>query len=413
MSMCDELNIEDVVDCEVIFIESAFSAEYKHMEKNESMLLNNIYMNCNECMHEVKPEAQITIDLTGDETGHVTSADRSSNISTCEDKSATCKYVDQDPITNQNTQSKNTEENPDEMLRNEIQSEKSAGENNSPKIQERKLEQNISDTNTLNEDLSTKKSSVEDILKEKYIDIKVIDISDSEDDSESDCVIQDREKTECIEILSGSEDETISVHPKKFKKEDHSLKSKTKSKIEANRIFKRRRQESRAAFAQASSLPRNIPTMTTTHEKYSSQYYGNTPKPISNNCRVKSKQSRTTTTKVSYNESAYEEQERLFRESRDRVKAQEMAQIRLIQSIEGSQTFVQPVVDVSSLPPNHWKWSDPYCRLGVPKFCSIDVAKRNYRKLCLVYHPDKAKGDFSLQFQAVKDAWEMISSSKR
>jgi len=113
-----------------------------------------------------------------------------------------------------------------------------------------------------------------------------------------------------------------------------------------------------------------------------------------------------------YSESAFVEQERLFRESAARVKAQEGAQ-RLLQTVRGGvQFFSQAVQDVRTLPKDHFKWSDPYSRLGVPRKSSYEVVKRNYRKLCLLYHPDKSQcEDAPDRFQGIKEAYEEITES--
>mmetsp|Transcript_9006 Transcript_9006/g.16979 ORF Transcript_9006/g.16979 Transcript_9006/m.16979 type:complete len:622 (-) Transcript_9006:104-1969(-) len=111
---------------------------------------------------------------------------------------------------------------------------------------------------------------------------------------------------------------------------------------------------------------------------------------------------------------AFLEQERLLRESAARVKAQETIQRMMQMSCGGMQFYKEPVQDVSTLPKEHYKWSDPFCRLGVPQSARFDVVKKNYRKLCLLYHPDKARNNSKEaqdRFQAVKEAYETISAS--
>ena len=120
--------------------------------------------------------------------------------------------------------------------------------------------------------------------------------------------------------------------------------------------------------------------------------------------------------KYNYNEeAALEEQERLLRESVARVKAQGGIE-RLLQistpKASGGQLYTQPVKDVSTLPNNHFKWKDPYSRLGVPRKSRYEIVKRNYRKLCLLYHPDKSHYKESQdRFQAIKEAYEEIKES--
>jgi hypothetical protein len=113
-------------------------------------------------------------------------------------------------------------------------------------------------------------------------------------------------------------------------------------------------------------------------------------------------------------DAAFLEQERLLRESAARVKAQESIQRMLQMSRGGMQFYREPVQDVSTLPKDHYKWPDPFSRLGVPQRASFDIVKRNYRKLCLLYHPDKARSNSKEaqdRFQAIKEAYETISTS--
>jgi hypothetical protein len=269
------------------------------------------------------------------------------------------------------------------------------------------------------ESFDKNRSSVNDVLQQKYAGVDVINIEDSDDESDiesyqnsslpcstekNDHVISQR--SDSIEILSDSE------HHSESKEEEVKFIMMTKSKhaleqgsvkLKAERLFKRQRQESRTAFAKVSSQTK----ISHTRINYSIPCNETQRAARLNEEKERSQKNE----RYEFNEVDYEEQERLFRESAARVKAQEMAQQRFLQSMEGIHFFSKPA-DVTSLPPNHWKWSDPYSRLGVPKQCSVEIARKNYKKLCLIYHPDKAKKDSSLQFQAIKEAWETISSQK-
>ena len=113
---------------------------------------------------------------------------------------------------------------------------------------------------------------------------------------------------------------------------------------------------------------------------------------------------------------ALEEQERLFKETAARVKAQEGVQklLQISRKSAAPQYFKEVVKDVSTLPKNHFKWSDPYSRLGVPRKSRYELVKRNYRKLCLLYHPDKIRTTESGchdRFQGIKEAYEQITES--
>jgi hypothetical protein len=114
------------------------------------------------------------------------------------------------------------------------------------------------------------------------------------------------------------------------------------------------------------------------------------------------------------NENLREEQERLFRESAGRARAQEQAKRQHLTRTEGIQFFTQPLGNLRELPSNHWKWSCPYSRLGLPPQCSYSLVKTHYRRLCLLYHPDKAKlKDAPDRFQGVKEAYETITTTVR
>lgn len=46
---------------------------------------------------------------------------------------------------------------------------------------------------------------------------------------------------------------------------------------------------------------------------------------------------------------------------------------------------------MSAMSENHWKAADPFVCLHVPFGASKDTIKKQYRKLCLLYHPDKVR----------------------
>lgn len=146
-------------------------------------------------------------------------------------------------------------------------------------------------------------------------------------------------------------------------------------------------------------------------------YTGNaTTKRRKQSNKNKEKKSHSSTHRFNYMEddAAFLEQERLLRESAARVKAQESIQRMLQMSRVGMQFYREPVQDVSTLPKDHYKWTNLYSRLGVPERASFEIVKKNYRKLCLLYHPDKARSNSKEdqdRFQAIKEAYETISAS--
>mmetsp|Transcript_20953 Transcript_20953/g.45692 ORF Transcript_20953/g.45692 Transcript_20953/m.45692 type:complete len:266 (+) Transcript_20953:3-800(+) len=107
-----------------------------------------------------------------------------------------------------------------------------------------------------------------------------------------------------------------------------------------------------------------------------------------------------------------EEQERLFREAADRLR-QRQQRARQVPVGRGQAcsgpVFQSPVDDVCSLPSNHWTWTDPFARLGLPRGSGIALIKKHFRKLALRYHPDKTMSvEASQAWHAVKESYEQL-----
>ena len=112
-------------------------------------------------------------------------------------------------------------------------------------------------------------------------------------------------------------------------------------------------------------------------------------------------------------EEAVLEQERLFEQARARTKN---IKINIgLEPIKFHQQFSRPISDVKNLPKDHWTWPCMYARLGLPKDSSEVLVRKNFRKLALLYHPDKHRGNNNLlnQFLAVKEAFENITNNQR
>jgi len=106
-----------------------------------------------------------------------------------------------------------------------------------------------------------------------------------------------------------------------------------------------------------------------------------------------------------------EEQERLLRASAAKVRYQKEFELRMQYAKSGMRSFSRPVEDLSKLPSVHWKWSDLYSRLGLPKASGEALVRRQYRRLALLYHPDKSKlKDAPERFQAIKEAYERLTN---
>jgi molecular chaperone DnaJ len=64
------------------------------------------------------------------------------------------------------------------------------------------------------------------------------------------------------------------------------------------------------------------------------------------------------------------------------------------------------------LPSDHYLYNSPFGRLGLPENSAPNLVKKHYKKLALIYHPDKYKGEKKggeLRFQRVKEAYEILS----
>lgn len=423
MTLGELENIEDVVDCKIILIERMTASDNESIYygiENASGKSVTPNIKCDNEVNKNDNSIESLIDLTGDDSDVDDDAECCTTIQdkVKDEQHNICK-MDDTPNESSNTSAAITSiESPREQENSETPVRMDDNSN-------LKSEEHIISGNNCSEHFDKKRSSVNDVLKQKYAGMDVIDIEDSDDESDTESyqnsslayvtekdndALNDRDNS--IEILSDSEhpseEEETEVMFIKTTQPKHKIDQGI-TKQQSERLFKRRRQESRAAFAKVSSQTK----VSHTRVKYSIPY-NETQRAAKLNDDEERQQKKISASneRFQFHESAFEEQERLFRESAARVKAQEIAQQRYLQSVERIQFFSKPA-DVSSLPSNHWKWSDPFSRLGVPKDCPVEIARRNYKKLCLIYHPDKAKSDSSLQFQAIKEAWESISSSTR
>ena len=106
-------------------------------------------------------------------------------------------------------------------------------------------------------------------------------------------------------------------------------------------------------------------------------------------------------------EDAEKEQERLFKESAARVRLQAQFLVVGHDYVSGSTVFDSTIPDIANSYPHHWKYNNFYSRLGLPQNASIQLVKSQYRKLALLYHPDKSKSySTSVKFQAITEAYQ-------
>jgi DnaJ-domain-containing protein 1 len=107
-------------------------------------------------------------------------------------------------------------------------------------------------------------------------------------------------------------------------------------------------------------------------------------------------------------ETAFEIQERMFREAAERV-ARLQATIQVTPNHQ-SETIVAPMFDVADRHPDHWRWKEPYACLGLPRHSSLTLVKSQYRRLAKLYHPDKSKHTNATdRFHGIAKAYRKLS----
>jgi hypothetical protein len=110
------------------------------------------------------------------------------------------------------------------------------------------------------------------------------------------------------------------------------------------------------------------------------------------------------------------EQERLLRSAAARVRTKAAFRVTteyMINPIR-SKTFTVLVRDIHLQYSDHWEYTNYYSRLGLPSNANVSVVKAAYRRLCLVYHPDRniGKADTKRKFQAVTEAYHSLMNAQ-
>jgi hypothetical protein len=107
---------------------------------------------------------------------------------------------------------------------------------------------------------------------------------------------------------------------------------------------------------------------------------------------------------------AMKEQERMINASAARMRSQ--TNVRVLPSTTTATTtttFDAVMPNIHETHPHHWQLQDPYARLGLPVGSSPKVIKQQYRRLALVYHPDKSRVEHTAtKFQQVTEAYRSI-----
>jgi hypothetical protein len=121
-------------------------------------------------------------------------------------------------------------------------------------------------------------------------------------------------------------------------------------------------------------------------------------------------------------EDAIKEQERLLQAAAARVRTQARAHVSSNRTnplnnsaYTHTRTFAVLITDVHKRFFDHWQYHDPYARLGLPRTATDSMIKSQYRKLALVYHPDRNVGstDTKHKFQAVTEAYHSLMNNRR
>jgi hypothetical protein len=112
-------------------------------------------------------------------------------------------------------------------------------------------------------------------------------------------------------------------------------------------------------------------------------------------------------------ESAAELQEKMLRDAAARVRARASFGVvsgQLHQQQQQVPVLTEPVFDIAEKYPQHWNWTDPHARLGLPPNASLKLVKSQYRRLARLYHPDKARAsDAAAKFHAVTLAYRALA----
>jgi hypothetical protein len=116
-------------------------------------------------------------------------------------------------------------------------------------------------------------------------------------------------------------------------------------------------------------------------------------------------------------EDALKEQERLLQEAAARMRMKHARQASfhdssssLSNSSMPNRRFTLRIEDIHKKFPDHWRYKDLYSRLGLPPTANDTMIKAQFRKLALIYHPDRnmQSGDTKHKFQAVTEAYHAL-----
>ncbi|KAL3943891.1 MAG: hypothetical protein SGBAC_002049 [Bacillariaceae sp.] len=116
-------------------------------------------------------------------------------------------------------------------------------------------------------------------------------------------------------------------------------------------------------------------------------------------------------------DAAMKEQERLFQASAAKMRSQTTARVETaaVAATARNQNiiFQQVVPNIAEKYPLHWQFPFHSARLGVPEGSSKSVIKKQYRRLALLYHPDKSlSANTATKFQNITESYrELLKES--
>jgi hypothetical protein len=104
---------------------------------------------------------------------------------------------------------------------------------------------------------------------------------------------------------------------------------------------------------------------------------------------------------------ALEEQERLLAQAASRLSHHRV----FLTTTGPTFTRAVPVSRLLLFHDDHVAWTCPWARLGLPRDATPGQVKRQYRRLCLHYHPDKNPNNnhTTAHFAAITEAYQLIT----
>lgn len=104
-------------------------------------------------------------------------------------------------------------------------------------------------------------------------------------------------------------------------------------------------------------------------------------------------------------------QERLLREARERFEQRKRFEQRGAAQRHASRDKPKDKAEQRSTPSDqpHWRLADPHRCLDLPRGSSLERIRKQYKKLCLIHHPDKSRDPHATEaFVAITSAYRRL-----